>query len=112
MDKLREDDKRQYVCDNCINNCKNKATGCSSWEEATLENKYNRILYMGVGRTGLPDENAVLTQAVRGQLESTPCGSILSDLKKEIKDLDKYHDGIVNIYEVFALIDKKMKTQS
>lgn len=47
MDKLKDNDNRKYVCDDCVNNCKKKATGCSEWKKNTLENKYERILYMG-----------------------------------------------------------------
>jgi hypothetical protein len=32
MDKLKENDSRQYVCDDCVHDCKQKTTGCSSWK--------------------------------------------------------------------------------
>lgn len=38
MDKLSENDSRQYVCDNCLYDCKNKVIGCSAWKENTLKN--------------------------------------------------------------------------
>ena len=72
MDKLRENDNRKYVCDNCVNDCKQKATGCSSWKEDTLENKYERILYMGVGRSGLVDENKIISKAISKQIVQVP----------------------------------------
>ena len=37
MDKLIENDSRQYVCDNCVHECKQKATGCSSWKKNISE---------------------------------------------------------------------------
>lgn len=72
MDKLKENDSREYICDNCLNNCKQKATACSDWKENTLENQYERILYMGVGRSGLPDENRVIAKAIRKQVAQQP----------------------------------------
>lgn len=48
MDKLKENDSRQYVCDNCVHECKQKATGCSSWKgsytKAELESKLKPIV--------------------------------------------------------------------
>lgn len=72
MDKLTENDSRKYVCDDCINNCKKKATGCSKWKKNTLENKYVRILYMGVGRSGLTDENSIIAKAISKQIPQQP----------------------------------------
>ena len=72
MDKLKDNDNRKYVCDDCINNCKKKATGCSEWKKNTLENKYERILYMGVGRSGLTDEDSIIVKAIRKQVALQP----------------------------------------
>ena len=72
MDKLKDSDNRKYVCDDCINNCKNKVTGCSDWKKNTLENKYERILYMGVGRSGLADENSIIAKAISKQVAKKP----------------------------------------
>ena len=72
MDKLKNNDNRKYVCDDCINNCKKKVTGCSEWKKNTLENKYERILYMGVGRSGLLDENSIIAKAISKQVAKKP----------------------------------------
>ena len=72
MDKLKDNDNRKYICDDCINNCKKKATGCSEWKKNTLENKYERILYMGVGRSGLLDEDSIIAKAIRKQVAQQP----------------------------------------
>ena len=72
MDKLKDNDNRKYICDDCINNCKNKVTRCSEWKKNTLENKYERILYMGVGRSGLPDEDSIIAKAIRKQIAKKP----------------------------------------
>ena len=72
MDKLKDNDNRKYICDDCINNCKKKATGCSEWKKNTLENKYERILYMGVGRSGLTDEDSIIVKAIRKQVALQP----------------------------------------
>lgn len=82
MDKLIENDSRKYVCDDCINNCKKKATGCSEWKKNTLENKYARILYMGVGRSGLTDENSIISKAISKQVE------LKTDLEAKIHRLE------------------------
>jgi len=44
--------------------------------------KYNRIADMGVGRSGLPDENALLWKALEKQIPSAP-----------ILEYDGYADG-------------------
>ena len=72
MDKLKDNDNREYVCDDCINDCKQKVTGCSEWKKNTLENKYERILCMGVGRSGLFDEDNLIANAIRKQVAQQP----------------------------------------
>ena len=46
------------------------------------------------------------------ECEALRCGvqalSIIDNLKNDIKELDKDHDGIININEVFSLIDGKL----
>lgn len=72
MDKLKDNDTRKYICEDCVNNCKNKVTGCSEWRKNTLENKYKHILYMGVGRSGPPDENSIIAKAIDKQVAKKP----------------------------------------
>ena len=72
MDKLKDNDSRKYVCDDCIYDCKQKATGCSDWRKNTLENKYGRILCMGVGRSNLLDEDSLIAEAIRKQIAKQP----------------------------------------
>ena len=72
MEKVKENDSKGHVCDDCINNCKQKLTGCSDWKKNTLENKYERILCMGVGRSGLLDENSIIAKAIKKQVAQQP----------------------------------------
>ena len=44
MDKLKENDNRQYVCDNCVHKCKQKATGCSSWKGSYTKEELEYML--------------------------------------------------------------------